>query len=94
MICLWILSEENLLISEVVTASAVATPSNIERGIVMTRVYGVRLDDEERDALYKAMKIIGRMYNKTNDPILKDMIESLAPLDSCLSNGSLWTYEV
>lgn len=60
----------------------------------MTRVYGVRLDDEERDALYKSMKIIGRMYNKTNDPILKDMIESLAPLDHCLSNGSLWTYEV
>ena len=59
----------------------------------MTIVNGVRLDDEERDTLYKAMKIIGRMYNKTNDPILKNMIETLAPLDSCLSNGSLWTFE-
>lgn len=94
MICLWILSKENLLISEVVTASAVATPSNIERGIVMTKVYGVRLDDEERDTLYKAMKIINRMYNATSDPILKNMSDSLAPLDSCLSNGSLWTYEI
>ena len=82
------------MISEVVTASAVATPSNIERGIVMTKICGVMLDDEERDTLYKAMKIVGRMYNKTNDPILKDMVESLAPLDSCLLNGSLWTYEI
>lgn len=61
--------KENLICSEVVTASAVATPSNIERGIVMTKVYGVRLDDEERDTLYKAMKIINRMYNATSDPV-------------------------
>lgn len=94
MICLWILSKENLLISEVVTASAVATPSNIERGIVMTKVYGVRLDDDERDTLYKAMKIINRMYNSTSDPVLKNMSDSLHPLGSCLSNGSLWTYEI
>ncbi len=85
---------ENLVCSEVVTASAVATPSNIERGIVMKKVYGVILNDVEIDTLNKAMKIIGRMYNKTNDPILKDMIESLAPLDGCLSNGSLWTFEI
>ncbi len=83
-----------MLISEVVTASAVATPSNIERGIVMTKLHGVRLDDEERDTLYKAMKIINRMYNATSDPVLKNMCDSLGPLDSCLKNGSLWTYEI
>lgn len=94
MICLWILLEENLLISEVVTASAVATPSNIEKGIFMIKVYGVRLDDEERDTLYKAMKIINRMYSTTSDPVLKNMSDSLGPLDSCLKNGSLWTFEV
>lgn len=60
----------------------------------MKRINAVRLDDEERDTLYKAMKIINRMYNATSDPILKNMSDSLKPLDSCLSNGSLWTFEV
>lgn len=60
----------------------------------MTYLYGIRLDDEERDTLYKAMKIINHMYNKTSDPILKNMSDSLKPLDSCLTNGSLWTFEM
>ena len=59
----------------------------------MKKVYGVRLDDEERDILYKAMNIINRMYNTTSDPVLKSMSDFLKPLDGCLSNGSLWTFE-
>lgn len=31
----------------------------------MTRLYGVRLDDEERKTLYDAMKIIRRMHKVT-----------------------------
>ena len=61
----------------------------------MNKVIGVRLDDEERDTLYEAMKIINRMFDTTSDPILKNMSVYLTPiLDSCLSNGSLWTYEI
>ena len=60
----------------------------------MTKICGVRLDDEERDTLYKAMKIINRMYNTTSDPVLKNMSDSFGLLDSCLKNGSLWTFEI
>ena len=60
----------------------------------MTRLNGVRLDDDERTILYDAMKIIRRMYKATSDPVLENMSNALEPLDSCLSNGSLWTYEI
>lgn len=59
----------------------------------MTRLNGVRLDDEERKILYDAMKIIRRMHKVTSDPVLENMVNALEPLNSCLQNGSLWTYE-